>query len=150
MEKLHFSTTIHAKPEKVWHTMLASTTYRKWAKPFGKDSFYEGDWNEGSEIKFLSLDKKGKVDGVYSRIKESDKYVFLSIEHLGIIKNDKVDTTSEEVKSWAPVYENYRLTDNDDGSTTLDVEMDIEKANRALYENIWPEALGLLKNLCEQ
>lgn len=34
MKKLHFSTTINAPKEKVWHTMLDDSTYREWIKAF--------------------------------------------------------------------------------------------------------------------
>ena len=150
MEKIHSSININADVEKVWHTMLADPTYRQWTTAFSEGSYYEGDWNEGSEIKFLGADKDGNTMGMYSRIKENDKYVFLSIEHLGIVKNGEIDTTSDEVKKWAPSYENYSFSENDDGTTTVAVDMDIDKEYKTMFEDMWPKALSKLKNLCEQ
>ena len=74
METIHFSKHINADVQKVWHTMLADATYREWTKAFYDGSYYEGDWNEGSEIKFLAADTEGKLGGMYSRIKENNKY----------------------------------------------------------------------------
>ena len=48
-----------------------------------------------------------------SRIKTSRKYEFVSIEHLGLVKNDVEDTTSDEVKKWTPPFENYTFIAKD-------------------------------------
>ena len=63
--------------------MLADNTYSEWTKPFHEGSYYEGSWEEGSEIKFLGPDENGGIGGMFSRIKKNDKYKFLSIEHIG-------------------------------------------------------------------
>jgi len=55
MQKLHFTQHINAPREKVWDIMLSDTTYREWTKPFNAGSFYEGSWDEGSDIKFLGV-----------------------------------------------------------------------------------------------
>lgn len=149
METIHFSTLINAGKEKVWHTMLDDATYRIWTKPFHEGSYYEGNWEKGSEIRFLGPAEDGKMGGMFSRIKESDKYRFVSIEHLGVISNGEVDTTSEAVKQWAPSFENYTFTEKGK-QTELEVDMQINDEYKAIFEEMWPNALQALKELSEQ
>ena len=52
MEKLRYSVTIDAPVQDVWTTMLNDATYREWTSVFNSESSYEGDWNQGSEIRF--------------------------------------------------------------------------------------------------
>ena len=117
MQKLHFSITINAPKEKVWDTMLGDATYREWTNVFNPGSYFKGDWSEGSKILFLGpdpSDPNGQSEGgMSSRIKTSRKYEFVSIEHLGLVKNDVEDTTSDEVKKWTPPFENYTFIAKD-------------------------------------
>jgi hypothetical protein len=149
MEKLHYSIVINAPKEKVWDTMLEDTTYRQWTEAFNAGSYYKGDWEEGSKILFLGPSEDGSEGGMVSRIKENRKYEFLSIEHLGILKDGVEDTTSDEAKKWAPAYENYTFIEKD-GATELQVDMDILSENKAMFEDMWPKALEKLKELSEK
>jgi hypothetical protein len=149
MNTKHYSILINADKQKVWNTMLADKTYREWTAAFHPGSYYEGSWEKGSEIRFLGVSDEGKLHGMFSRIKENDKYNFISIEHLGIIKDGVVDTTSEEVKKWAPSFENYTFTEKD-GKTELIVDMQIDPEYEAVFEGMWQKALKLLKAICEK
>ena len=149
MQTINFSTQINATKQKVWNTMLADKTYREWTKAFHDGSYYEGSWEKGSEIRFLGPDEELRLQGMYSRIKENIPYEFISIEHLGLIKNGEIDTTSEEVKQWAPAFENYTFKEKD-GKTELIVEMDVDPKHKAMFEAMWPKALKALKTLCEK
>lgn len=149
MQKIHFSIQINAPREKVWHAMLDDTTYREWTKPFSPGSYYEGTWETGSEIKFLGPGEDGSVGGMYSRIKENRMYEFVSIEHLGMIQNGVIDTTSEAVKKWTPAFENYTLTEVD-GGTKLDIDIDTNAEYKEMFEGMWPKALDILKEIAEK
>ncbi len=131
--------------------MLGDATYREWTASFCPGSYYVGSWDQGAEIKFLGPDEKGNPDGggMYSRIKENRLHEFVSIEHLGIITNGVVDTTSEEVKKWAPSFENYTFVDKDGGTDVL-VDMDINDEHKAQFEDMWPKALQKLKEVAER
>jgi uncharacterized protein YndB with AHSA1/START domain len=146
METIHFSTHINAPRQKVWDTMLGEGTYTQWAKAFGDGSHFVGDWNEGSNIQFLG---EGGGMGMASKIKESRKPEFVSIEHIGIVMDGVVDTTSEDAKKWAPAYENYTFKEVE-GGTELSVSLDILPENKAMFEEMWPQALRLLKELAEK
>jgi len=148
METLLFSILIKADKPKVWNTMLNESSYRMWTKEFHEGSYYEGSWEKGSEIRFIAVNKEGKVDGIYSRIKDNIPFTFISIQHLGTIANGIVDTTSEEVKAWAPSLENYSFIETSKG-TEIKVEMQVEESFRPMFEEMWPRALRALKRMCE-
>jgi len=150
MQKLHFSITINAPKEKVWHTMLDDKPYREWTAAFNPGSYYKGDWSKGSKILFLGPDPKtGEEGGMVSRIAENKPYEFISIEHLGIVKNGVEDTTSEEARKWAPAFENYTFKEKG-GATEVLVEIDIEDENKKMFEEMWPKALQKLKEIAEK
>lgn len=149
METIQFSILINADKQKVWDTMLEDKTYREWTKAFHAGSYYEGNWKKGSEIRFLGPNEDGTLGGMLSRIDENIKYQYISIEHLGVIKNGKVDTTSEEAKKWTPSFENYTFTEKGD-QTELKIEMMVDPSYKAMFEDMWPKALDELKNLSEK
>ena len=148
MKKIQFKTEINAPKEKVWDTMLNDATYRQWTKSFDPNSYYEGSWQKGSKIKFLGPAENGKTSGMFSEIAENIPYEFVSIKHLGIIKDGVEDTTSEEAKSWSPAFENYTFKDNG-GKTELLIEMDADEKYSGMFNEMWPKALKRLKELCE-
>jgi uncharacterized protein YndB with AHSA1/START domain len=147
MQKLHFSIVIKAPKRKVWDTMLNDATYRQWTAPFGPGSHFVGDWSEGSKILFLAPGDKGE-GGMVSRIAESKKPDRLSIEHLGVVQDGKEDTSSDAVKGWAGAHENYTFIDKD-GGTELLIDTDTDEEFKAMFEDMWPKALQILKELAE-
>ena len=149
MQILQFSILINADKQKVWNTMLQDKTYREWTKEFYDGSYYEGGWEKGNEIRFLARDERGNLQGMFSRIKENIPFEFISIEHLGLINNGIVDTSSEEIKKWAPSFENYTFS-NISGQTGLKIEMQVVPEFKSMFEELWPKALKALKSLCEE
>lgn len=149
MTKLQFSIAINAPKTKVWNTMLDDATYRVWAEVFMAGSHYVGNWSPGSKILFLAPDPHtGKMEGMVSRIQENRLHEYISIEHLGMVKDGKEDMTSEEVKEWAGVHENYTFKDMN-GSTEVVVDMDYKEEFKEMFEDMWPKALQKLKELAE-
>ncbi len=152
MQKLQFAITIAAPKEKVWSTMLDKETYEIWSEAFMPGSSYVGDWNEGSKIMFVAPNKEGKMEGMISRIKENRQNEFISIEHLGFIKNGIEDTTSEQVQAWIGALENYTFQEHGD-ATELIVDLDISDSMaenmKEEFEQMWPKALQKLKELAE-
>lgn len=144
-QMLHFSISIHAPKEKVWHTMLDDKTYRKWTTVFSEGSLYKGSWEKGSKIQFL--DPKGS--GMFSRIEENKPYEFISIEHLGFIKDGKEDLKSEGAKAMAGAHENYTFKEKG-GITDLSIDADTPEEYKEMFEDMWPKALSKLKELAEE
>jgi len=146
MQKLHFSVLINAPKEKVWDTMLDDVTYRQWTTAFNPGSCYKGSWEEGSEIRFVSEDVE---TGMLSRIKENRLHEFISIEHVGMINEGVIDTTSDEVKKWTPAFENYTFTEVE-GGTEVSVDIDVNEEYKDMFSEMWPRALESLKMLSEK
>jgi uncharacterized protein YndB with AHSA1/START domain len=145
MQKMTFSTTIDAPREKIWKTMLDDATYREWTSPFHEGSYAVTDWKVGSKALFLTPEGEGMV----SRIAEHRPNEFLSIEHVGFVKNGVEDTTSPEVKAWSGAHENYMLKDGN-GKSTLEIEIDVADNYTKFFEETWPKALGKLKEAAEK
>ena len=145
MEKLNFSININAPRGKVWNVLFDDTTYRKWTAVFAPGSYAETDWKEGSKALFLD----GKGNGMVSRVAKSAPNEFLSLEHLGIVKDGKEDTESEAVKGWAGARENYTLKEIG-GVTELKVDMDSDDEFKDYFAKTWPKALDKVKELSEK
>ena len=145
MTRLTFSTSINAPKELVWRTMLDDETYREWTRTFQEGSYAVTDWKPGSKALFLAPDGSGMV----SRIAEHRPNEFLSLEHLGIVKEGVEDTASDEVKQWAGARENYTLRE-DAGHVTLTVDMDTSDEHKKYFEETFPKALATLKELSER
>lgn len=149
MVKLHFSTFINAPREKVWDLMLSDTTYRDWTSVFMEGSYYKGDWQQGSKILFLAPGKDGKGEGgMVSRIVESRRPEFVSIEHLGMVEDGIEDIVSEKVKAWAGAHENYTFSEQA-GGTELVIDMDVSESEQEYMQTAWEKALVKLKALAE-
>jgi hypothetical protein len=151
MNKLHFSIDINAPKEKVWNTMLGEETYSDWTDAFmpGSNSSYVGDWNEGSKILFVAQNENGEMEGMVSRIKENRPYEFVSIEHLGILKDGKEITSGPEVEGWGDALENYTFKETN-GVTQVLVDTDTEEEYEEMFQDMWPKALQKLKELAEK
>ncbi len=148
MQTLHFTTLINAPREKVWHTMLDDKTYREWTAAFNAGSYYEGSWEQGSKILFLSGEGEHK-GGMVSRIAESRKPEFVSIEHLGVMIDGKEMLDDPQFKDWAGAHENYAFAEKD-GGTELTVNLDTTEEMAAEMKGMWDKALVALKDLCER
>jgi Activator of Hsp90 ATPase homolog 1-like protein len=143
MEKLYFSIVINAPKKKVWEVMLGKDTYSDWTELFSPGSYYVGDWSEGSKMLFLGPDETGQMSGMVSKIKENRPYEYVSIEHIGEVKNGK-----EEVTEWSGALENYTFKEID-GKTELLIKIDTVEDYKELFQDIWPKALQRLKEIAE-
>jgi uncharacterized protein YndB with AHSA1/START domain len=145
MKTLRFETLIQAPRETVWRTMLDQETYRIWTAEFTAGSYYEGSWEEGARIRFLSPDGGGMV----AVIDENRPFEHISIRHLGEIRGGVDDTESGAVRSWAgEAFERYTLHEAD-GKTRLEVTCDVTPAYESMMADMWPRALQRLKTLVE-
>ena len=147
MTRMHFSVTINAPREKAWNAMLSDDSYRKWTEVFGPGSHFRGNWETGSKILFLAPGEEGEM-GMISRIRKNCPFEFISIEHVGMVRNGEEDTSSEEVKSWAGALEEYTFREIN-GVTEVLIDVDTVDEYREMFESMWPKALEKLKDLAE-
>jgi hypothetical protein len=105
--------------------MLAPETYQQWTVPFCEGCYYEGTWEQGATMRFLGP----SGEGMLAQIAENRLHEFMSIRHLSCT--------------------NYTFSDHAEG-TELVVEMDTTAEHEAMFSEMWPQALQLLKAICEQ
>lgn len=144
VKRLRWSATIDAPVANVVASMIDPDGYRDWTSVFAEGSYYEGSWQQGDTIRFLSP----KGEGIVAEIAEHRPNAFISIRHLGFTANGVDDFDSEAVRAWAPAYENYTFEPTATG-TTLTVELDVTEDFEKYMTDTWPKALDRLKALCE-
>ncbi len=160
MEKLTFSTIIKASREKVWNSMLEKDTYQEWTVAFSEGSTYDGNWEEGSEMKFIGPSEDGSVSGMYAIIAANRPHEFISIKHLGEFKNSEKKPLP--VVDGQESYENYTFKDVGGNSgnagtgnggtagTEVIVELTVPAEWKDMFNEMWPKALAKLKEIAER
>jgi hypothetical protein len=146
MQRLQFETTINAPREKVWSALWDDANYREWTSAFSPGSHARTDWAKGSKVLFLDGEGKG---GMVSRIADNVPNEYMSIEHLGEMRDGVEDTTSDKVKAWKGAMENYTLKDVD-GKTHLTIDTDMADDYVDMMKGMWPKALAKLKEVAER
>ncbi len=144
VKRIQFTATINAPVGVVWHHVTSPASYRNWASAFTEGCYFEGSWEQGAKIRFLSPGGGGMV----AEIAENRKDAFISIRHVGFIANGVVDTTSEAIRAWLPAYENYTFMALPEG-TRMVVDLDVTADFEEDMNQAWPKALALLNNLSE-
>jgi uncharacterized protein YndB with AHSA1/START domain len=144
LKRFELSIDIAAPVSRVYQMLIGSESYAMWTSAFGEGLYFEGSWQTGQRIRFLTQEGHG----VTSEVAENRPNEFLSIRHLGYIDDDGIeDTSSEAIRAWAPAYENYTFTATPQG-TKLTVSQDITDDFESMPD-AWPKALAILKALCE-
>lgn len=150
MQKLKFKTDINAPAEKVWQVLWNDDTYREWTKAFGHGGYAKTDWKEGSRVHFLSdgePDEDG-MNGMYSLIDTLVPGQKMFFKHLGVLKHSEEQPLDDESRKWSGSMENYTLTE-ENGITTLEVEIDIVDDHVDFFKEAFPNALKSVKELSE-
>lgn len=81
MKFLEFEIQINATPEKVWETLFTQDSYKKWASAMNEGTYFEGNWEVGSIMKFLDPQN----NGMYNLVTENIRFKVLGMKHLGWI-----------------------------------------------------------------
>lgn len=152
MIKIQFKTNINAPITKVYDFMLGITsksTYEQWTAEFNPTSGYEGNWNKGSKILFVGVDEKGEKGGMVSKIIENIPHQFVSVQHIGMVKNNEEITEGPEVEKWANGFENYTFEEHQ-GNTNVTVDLDTAEDFLDYMNQTYPKALNKLKEICEK
>lgn len=145
MGKMSFSVQINAPREKVWDILWDDQGYREWTRVFHEGSYAETDWNEGSDVRFLTPEGMG----MYSTIARKIPNEFMSFRHIGEVKDGVNQPLDEKTKSWSGAMEDYRLKEVD-GGTELTAEVDMDEQHAEYFKDAFPKALDKVKQLAEQ
>ncbi len=144
MERQTFAIVIDAPREVVWDILWSDATYRQWTAVFSAGSRAETTWQKGSKVLFVDASNEGMVATIVENIPGG----FMSIKHLGMVKDGVEDLDSPQVNQWAGALENYTLR-TVNGKTELTVEMDIAEEYKDYFAKTWPKALEQVKQLSE-
>jgi len=138
---MHFTVDIKAPKELVWKVLWEDAYFRGWSSIFAEGSYAISDWKEGSKIQFID---PGSQSGMSSVIEKSILNEFMSFKHITEIKDGK----EQPLPNWSGAHENYTLKEND-GTTTLIVDLDAMDEYKDMFEDKFPKALERVKILAE-
>lgn len=148
-ESIHMEIEIQAPVKIVFDRMLDPEYYQEWTSVFSPTSYFEGSWEKGAKILFLSKSEKGNTEGMVSKIADLIPNKYVSIEHLGFVSNGEETTTGPEIEPWAGAHENYSFYDFGE-RTLLKIDMESGGEYRDHFLTTWPKALEKLKQICER
>ena len=140
MQKQQFSIGIKAPQERVWNTLWEDKTFRDWANIIDEGMYMEGVIREGNEVQFVSPTGYG----VTSLIEKLVQNELVSFRHMADTKDN-----GEREKEWTGGEENYSLAEND-GITTLTVDIDVPPGQEENFKNRLPKALERVKFLAKK
>ena len=152
MKKLQFSQTIKAPASKVYDVTLGISdkkSYEQWTAAFNPTSTFEGTWKEGTRMYFIGEGENGEKGGMISEIVKHIPNQFVSIKHIGMLKGATEILEGPYVEPWAGCLEDYSFEENN-GVTTLTVEMDAIEGHESYFTETWPKALQKLKEMIER
>ncbi len=145
MTRLTFDIIIAAPRAAVWATMIDPQTYQTWTAPFCEGSRFQGAWDQGAHIQFLGPDDRG----MFSEVAEHRPAEYISLRHLGMVENGRIDASSEMASAWVGAYENWRF-DEVPEACRLVAEVDTPPAYELYMQEKYPQSLMVLKFICEQ
>jgi hypothetical protein len=151
MIKMTYATTVHKDANTVYRKMLGlddMAHYNGWTSAFNPTSTYRGSWEQGAAIQFIGVDAEGKEGGMVSEIATNDPAKFVSIRHLGILKDGEEILEGPEVEGWAGCREEYTFEESN-GTTKVTVAVDVNESYIDYFNDHYPKALDLLKQIAE-
>lgn len=139
---MKFSIEIEAPRKKIWEVLWGEKTFRDWASIIDEGTYMVGELKEGSEVQFIS--SVGGY-GVTSLVEKLIPNEYVSFRH----NADTQDSGSKErEKEWTGGTESYSLAENE-GVTTLTVEVDVPPEQEETFKERQPKALEHIKLLAE-
>lgn len=151
MKRLHFTQDIHASAQNVYESMLGlhdKASYQYWTAVFNPSSTYEGSWDQGSKIQFIGQDEAGNPGGMASEIIAHRPNEYVAIRYYGFVNGDQIITTGEQAEKFAGSQEIYSFKEQN-GITTVTVELDSIAEYVEYFNQQYPKALALLQAYCE-
>lgn len=146
MKHIEFTTQIAADKQKVWNTMLQPETYKQWTSVSWPGSTFDGRWDKGENLRFVSPGQGGTM----ATVLENVPYESILAKHVAVINPDgSEDRSSDVAKGWIGITERYTFTERN-GKTTVRVAIETRPEWESMFQDGWPAALKELKKICEQ
>ncbi|HET8830399.1 MAG TPA: hypothetical protein VFM79_13720 [Pelobium sp.] len=137
---ISFSISINSDRGKVWEVLWDPKAYQQWTSVFCQGSHYIGELKQGNIIKFLGDDGRG-LSSYIEKLIDREQMVF---SHQKEIQDGK-----ETDSTWQGAREIYYLKKETDNCTELQVIMDVTQDMESYFNEVFPKALILIKELAE-
>ena len=147
MKTLTYSIIINKPRDVVFNTMTDNSLFPDWAKAWGEGMTCEGEWQQGEHISFFDQ-TQGGTKAVIEEIVVNES---IMTKHVAMInpQNIEVELTDDMMRKWIGSQENYFFKRKSETETVLEVVMITDEAFEKMMA-AWPEALRLLKEICEK
>lgn len=140
MKLLEFEIQINATPEKVWETLFTQDSYKKWSSAMNKGTYFEGNWEVGSVMKFLDPQN----NGMYNLVTENIPHSKLGMKHLGWILEGELSP-----QNWEDSTVNYILEPNDKGTLLKGTVNSLDEFVE-FFNSKYPQNFENIKKLAEE
>ena len=140
MKFLEFEIQINATPEKVWETLFTQDSYKKWASAMNEGTYFEGNWEVGSIMKFLDPQN----NGMYNLVTENIRFKVLGMKHLGWILKGELSP-----QNWEDSTLNYILEPSENGTLLKGTVNSLDEFVE-FFNSKYPQNFENIKRLAEE
>ena len=140
MKFLEFEIQINATPEKVWETLFTQDSYKKWASAMNEGTYFEGNWEVGSIMKFLDPQN----NGMYNLVTENIRFKVLGMKHLGWILKGELSP-----QNWEDSTLNYILEPSENGTLLKGTVNSLDEFVE-FFNSKYPQIFEHIKRLAEE
>ena len=110
MKLLEFKLQINAPADKVWKVLFTQDENRNWPSAVNEGTCFEGNWEEGSVMRFLDDEN----NGMYNQIEKNIPNRELVMKHLGWIYDGELSP-----QDWEDSTVTYLLESNENGTLLI-------------------------------
>jgi len=140
MKFLTFEIQINASPEKVWEILFTQDSYKKWASAMNEGTYFEGNWEIGSIMKFLDP----KNNGMYNLVTENILNKELGMKHLGWILEGELSP-----QNWEDSTLKYILEPTENGTLLKGTVNSLDEFVE-FFNSKYPQNFENIKKLAEE
>lgn len=140
MKFLEFEIQINATPEKVWETLFSQNSYKKWGSAMNEGTYFEGNWEVGSIMKFLDPQN----NGMYNLVTENIRFKVLGMKHLGWILKGELSP-----QNWEDSTLNYILEPSENGTLLKGTVNSLDEFVE-FFNSKYPQNFEHIKRLAEE
>ena len=140
MKNLEYQIQINAAPEKVWEVLFSQDSYKKWASAMNEGTYFEGNWEVGSIMKFLDPQN----NGMYNLVTENIRFKVLGMKHLGWILKGELSP-----QNWEDSTLNYILEPSENGTLLKGTVNSLDEFVE-FFNSKYPQNFEHIKRLAEK